>query len=380
MSLKGKVAIVGVSETDSWNLPNLSALDIMAKEAKKALDEAGIDKSEVDGLFSASNNYHMPTISLGEYLGISPKYTDSTTIGGASFISFLLHAAAAISAGICNVALICYASTQRSDSGKVVSMSEKNPFEDSFGLPYPLGSYALAAQRHMYQYGTTNEQLAEVAVSARKWAMKNPKATKREPLTIQDVLDSPLISSPLHKLDCCLVTDGGGAIILTSAERARKLKKKPIYLWGAGESHSHRSISSMPDLTETAAKSSGQAAFKMAGVTQKDVDLLMLYDAFTINVILFLEDLGFCPKGEGGSFVSNGRIAPDGELAVNTNGGGLSNCHPGMLGLFLIVEAVQQLRGESGERQLEKCDIALVHGNGGTLSAQATAILSNQPS
>ncbi|MFJ8066843.1 acetyl-CoA acetyltransferase [Psychrobacillus sp. NPDC096426] len=380
MSIKGKVAIVGVSETDSWNLPDLSPLDIMAKEAKRALEEAGIDKSEVDGLFSASSNYHMPTISLGEYLGISPRYTDSTTIGGASFISYLLHAATAISSGVCKVALICYASTQRSDAGKVMSMSEKNPFEDSFGFPYPLGSYALAAQRHMHQYGTTSEQLAEVAVAARQWAMKNPKATKRDPLTIQDVLDSPMISSPLHLLDCCLVTDAGGAIVLTSAERARTLKKKPVYLLGAGESHSHRSISSMPDLTETAARYSGEAAFKMAGVSQSDVDLLMLYDAFTINVILFLEDLGFCPKGEGGAFVSNGRIAPGGQLAVNTNGGGLSNCHPGMLGIFLIVEAVRQLRGETGERQLDKCDIALVHGNGGTLSAQATAILSNQPS
>jgi acetyl-CoA acetyltransferase len=259
-------------------------------------------------------------------------------------------------------------------------MSEKNPFEEPFGALYPISSYALAARRHMAQYGTTSEQLAEVAVAARQWAMKNPKATMRDPITIQDVLNSPMVSSPLHRLDCCLITDGGGAIVLTSAERAHSLKQKPVYLWGAGESHFHRSISSMPDLTQTAAKLSGEAAFKMAGVTHSDVDLVMLYDAFTINVILFLEDLGFCPKGEGGAFVSNGRIAPGGELAVNTNGGGLSYCHPGMFGIFLIVEAVRQLRGEAGERQLSKCDIALVHGNGGTLSSQATAILSKEPS
>jgi len=378
MSIKGKVAIVGIAETDSWYTPELSPLDMMAITAKRALDEAGIDKSEVDGLFSSSAYYYLPTLSLGEYLGIVPTYTDSSTIGGSSFVSHLLHAAAAISAGLCNVALICYGSSQRSDAGKLVSMSEKNPFEEPFGAMYPISSYALAARRHMMQYGTTSEQLAEVAVAARQWAMKNPKASKREPLTIQDVLNSSMISSPLHKLDCCLVTDGGGAVVLTSAERARSLKQKPVYLSGAGESHSHRVISEMPDLTETSAKFSGESAFKMAGVKQSDIDLLMLYDAFTINVILFLEDLGFCPKGEGGAFISNGCIAPGGELAVNTNGGGLSSGHPGMLGIFLITEAVRQLRGEAGERQLSKCDIALVHGNGGTLSSQVTAILSNE--
>ncbi|OUM92065.1 thiolase [Parageobacillus thermoglucosidasius] len=380
MSIKGKVAIVGVAESDSWYAPDLSPVDMMAKVAKRALDEAGIDKSEVDGLFSASSYYYMSTLTLGEYLGIVPRYTDSTSIGGSSFVSHLLHAAAAISAGLCNVALICYGSTQRSDSGKVTSLSEKNPFEEPFGLLYPLGSYALAARRHMAQYGTTSEQLAEVAVAARKWAMLHPKAFMREPITIQDVLNSPMVSSPLHKLDCCLVTDGAGAVVLTSAERARSLKQKPVYLLGVGESHFHRWISSMPDLTETAAKLSGEAAYKMAGVTPSDVDLVMLYDAFTINVILFLEDLGFWPKGEGGAFVTNGRIAPGGELPVNTNGGGLSYCHPGMFGIFLIIEAVRQLRGEAGERQLRKCDIALVHGNGGTLSSQTTAILSKEPS
>jgi acetyl-CoA acetyltransferase len=380
MSIKGKVAIVGVAESDSWYMPDLSPLDMMAKSAKRALDEAGIDKLEVDGLFSASSFYYMPTLSLGEYLGITPRYTDSTSIGGSSFVSFLMHAAAAINAGLCNVALICYGSSQRSDAGKVTSLSEKNPFEDPFGALYPLSSYALAAKRHMAEYGTTSEQLAEVAVGARKWAMLHPKAAKREPLTIEEVLASPMISSPLHKLDCCLVTDGGGAVVLTSAERARTLKQKPVYILGAGESHFNRAISSMPNLTVTAAKPSGIEAFKMAGIRKSDVDLLMLYDAFTINVILFLEDLGFCPKGEGGAFVENGGIAPGGRIAVNTNGGGLSYCHPGMFGIYLIIEAVHQLRFEAGERQLEKCEIALVHGNGGTLSSQATAILSNQPS
>ena len=273
MVIKNKVAIVGVSETDSWLIPQYSALDIMALQAKKALADAGIAKEEVDGLFVASNNYHMPALSVAEYIGVVPSYMDSTTIGGSSFISFLLHAAAAITSGVCQVALICYGNTQLSDAGKVVSMSEKNPFEESFGLLYPLGSYALAAQRHMHQYGTTSEQLAQVAVSSREWAMLNDKATKQEILTIEDVLASSMISSPLHKLDCCLVTDGGGAIVLTSSERAKTLSKKPVYITGAGEAQTHRWISSMPDLTETAAKYSGRRAFQMAGMTQSDIDL-----------------------------------------------------------------------------------------------------------
>ncbi|ADG05989.1 thiolase [Kyrpidia tusciae] len=379
MSIRGQVAIVGVAESDLGHVPHMSAIDLMAQAAKRALDEAGIDKSEVDGLFSASAYYYMPTLSLGAYLGIVPKYTDSTTIGGSSFVSHLLHAAAAIQAGLCHVALICYGSTQRTDSGKLVSMSEMSPFEEPFGSMYPISSYALAARRHMAQFGTTSEQLAEVAVAARQWAMKNPKAFKRDPITVEDVLASPMISSPLHKLDCCLVTDGGGAVVMTSAERAKSLKKKPVYLLGAGEAHFHRSILEMPDLTETAAKISGQRAYEMAGVKASDIDLVMLYDAFTINVLLFLEDLGFCRKGEGGAFVQNGRIAPGGELPVNTNGGGLSYCHPGMLGIFLIIEAVRQLRGECGDRQLAQCDVALVHGNGGVLSSQVTAILSREP-
>jgi acetyl-CoA acetyltransferase len=238
--------------------------------------------------------------------------------------------------------------------------------------------YALAASRHMYECGTTREQLAEVAVAARGWARLNPKAFKREDLNVEDVLASRMVSSPLSILDCCLVTDGGGALLVTSAERAKDLRKPPVYLLGAGEAHWHRNISQMPDLTGTAASDSGRRAYEMAGIRPEEVDVVMLYDAFTITPILFLEDLGFCEKGEGGSFVKDGRIAPGGELPVNTNGGGLSYNHPGMYGLLLVIEAVRQLRGECGERQVEGAEIALAHGNGGVLSSQVTAVLGIQ--
>src|SRR6185436_5117347 len=239
----------------------------------------------------------------------------------------------------------------------------------------PISSYALAAARHMHQYGTTREQLAEVAVAARKWAQLNPEAFSREPLTIADVLGSRMVSDPLTVRDSCLITDGGGAYVLVRTERAKDFPKKAAYLLGAGAAHWHRQISSMPDLTVTAASESGQRAYQMAKLGPADVDAVELYDAFTINTILFLEDLGFFAKGEGGAFVTGGRIAPKGSLAVNTNGCGLSYCHPGMYGLFLLIEGVRQLRGECGELQVKKHDVAMVHGNGGVLSAQASVIL-----
>jgi acetyl-CoA acetyltransferase len=256
-------------------------------------------------------------------------------------------------------------------------MSESQWHETPYKPRHPITGYAMAAARYMHHYGATRADLAAVAVAARKWANRNPDAFARGPLSIDDVLKSRMISDPLTVADCCLVTDGGAACIMVRAERARDLKQKPVYLLGAGAATSHRSIAQMPDLTVTSAVESGERAFAMAGVKRTDVDLLMLYDAFTINTILFLEDLGYCPKGEGGRFVSSGAIDPGGALNVNTNGGGLSCVHPGMYGLFLIVEAVTQLRGQAGERQVE-AEIALCHGNGGTLASQATAILGTQ--
>jgi acetyl-CoA acetyltransferase len=372
-----EAVIVGVAESDLGVVPGLSPLDLMAQAAIRALADAGLDKREVDGLLAASAYYYMPTVSLGEYLGIVPRYTDSTTIGGSSFVAHLRHAKLAVESGACEVALIAYGSTQRSDGGALVTMAEPLPYEVPHGLPYPIGAYALAARRHMAEFGTTPEQLAAVAVQARAWALLNPKAFMhdRGPLTVADVLASPLIADPLHLLDCCLVTDGGGAVVVTTRERARDLPRRPVRILGAGESHTHRGIMGMPDLTTTAARYSGAQAFAEAGLRPADIDFVELYDAFTINTILFLEDLGFCPKGEGGPFVADGRIGPGGVLPVNTNGGGLSYCHPGMYGIFTIIEAVRQLRGEAGARQVARARVGLVHGNGGTLSSQCTAIL-----
>ena len=376
--LRAAVSVVGVAESRLGEVgPGVMPMDLAAEAALDALDDAGLGKDDVDGLFSASAYYGMAAVQLGEVLGIRPRYSDSTNMGGASFVSHLHHAAAAIAAGRCEVALIAYGSTQRSDGGRLVSLAsvEPSPLEDPYRPRYPITMYALATARHMHEFGTTREQLAEVAVAARGWAQLNPKAFMREPLTVEEVLASRVISSPLTVRDSCLVTDGGGAVVVTSTERARTLRRPPAVLLGAGEAHWHRSIARMPELTVTAATDSGARAYAMAGIAPPDVDVLQLYDAFTITPVLFLEDLGFCAKGEGGAFVSGGRIAPGGELPVNTNGGGLSYTHPGMYGIFTIIEAARQVRGEAGERQQSGVDIALAHGNGGVLSAQVTAIL-----
>ena len=250
-------------------------------------------------------------------------------------------------------------------------------FELSYGLPGPLGHYAMIAARHMHQFGTTSEQLAEIAVAARSWAAKNPKAWARDPITTADVVESRLICDPLHRLDVCLVTDGGGALVVTTAERARDAAKRAVRILGAGESQTHWGIAQMPDLTVTAAAVSGREAFGMAGITAADVDVLEPYDSFTITVLLALEDLGFCGKGEGGAFVEGGRLAPGGALPALTSGGGLSYNHPGAFGLLLLVEAVRQLRGEAGERQVPGAEIAVAHGVGGLMSTASTVVLGN---
>jgi acetyl-CoA acetyltransferase len=317
----------------------------------------------------------MASVALTEYLRLKPRYQDSSFNGGSVFVTMVGHAAAAIQLGLCNVAVIAYGSTQRSVSGGLVGIRGFDPLITPFGPRMPIGAYALAASRHMYEFGTTRTHLAEVAVAARKWALLNPAAWEKEPLTIEQALASRMVSHPFTLRDCCLVTDGGGAVILVSAERARTLKKPPVHVLGIGDAVGQLEIHSMEDLTTTSAVQSGQRAFEMAGITPRDVDVVELYDAFTINTILFLEDLGFVPKGEGGRFVSDGRIAPGGELPVNTNGGGLSYGHPGMYGLQLLIEAVRQVRGECGVRQVKDCNVAVAHGNGGTLSSQSTAIL-----
>ena len=377
---RGSVAVVGVAESDlGLCAPGTQVLDLMAQATMRALDDCGLKLSDIDGLFVATTQMRLSSLGLKEYLGIEPKYQDNTQIGGSSFMSHVGHAMLAIEHGLCEVAVITYGSTQKSVSRIMASPREFNPYETPYQPFLPPTAYALAAARHMHQFGTTREQLAQVAVAARQWALLNPVAWEKKPLTIEEVLSSRMASYPLTVRDCCLVTDGGGAIILTSAKRAKELKKKPVYVLGVGESLSHASISNMPDLTVTAASRSGPQAYQMAGLKPSDIDVAMLYDAFTINTILFLEDLGFCPKGEGGHFVENGAIAPGGTFAVNTNGGGLSYCHPGMYGLFLLIEAARQIRGECGDRQVPQCAHALAHGNGGVLSSQATVILGASP-
>ncbi len=378
-SVAGQVAIVGVAESDRiGRVPDVPALLLHAQAARTALAEAGLEKREVDGLFTAG----ISTLELGEYLGIEPRYTDSTSVGGSSFVIHVAHAALAIMNGWCDVALITHGESGRSRVGMPGRTSAPDAlasqFEAPYGIPLPVGAYALDCTRHMTLYSTTHEQLAEIAVATRQWATLNPKATMRDPITIEDVLNARPIAYPFTLLDCCLVTDAGGAVVLTSAARARDCRQTPVVVLGVGESHDHALISQMPSLTSFAARTSGRLAFEMAGVRHDEIDLAMIYDSFTYTVLLSLEDLGFCAKGEGGAFVSGGRTAPGGPFPMNTNGGGLSYTHPGMYGIFAIIEAVRQLRhdyADQGIRQVQDAKLAVVHGTGGVLSSAGTAIL-----
>lgn len=372
---RSQTAIVGAATFGIGKCPGISAVDMAAKVALMALADAGVALSEVDALYTSAPFEALGGMELAEYLGITPKVTDCNRTGGSAFEVYVQQAALALEAGLIDCALIAYGSNPASNPPPGVGMTRQSPWEAPYRPLAPLSSYALAASRHMNLYGTTRENLAEVAVAARQWAQLNPEAAARDPLTVEDVLSARMVSDPLTVRDCCLFNDGAAAIVMVRADRAKDCAKAPIHVLGAAHAVTHREISSMPDLTVTGAAISGAQAFAQAGVGPTDMDVVMLYDAFTITPILFLEDLGFCPKGEGGRFISGGHIAPGGGLAVNTNGGGLSCVHPGMYGLFLLVEAVRQLRGEAGDRQVRPPHLALAHGNGGVLSSQATVIL-----
>jgi len=376
--LRGKSAIVGTGHAGFGEAHGLTAYDVMAQSALAALDDAGLRLSDVDGLFCTMMEDSMPALMAAEYLGIQPRFIDGTMTGGSSFVNYLTSATMALDAGLCDVALIVYGSNQRTASGKLVTASRPPAYEAPYNPRYPISAYAMAAARHMHEYGTTREHLADVAVAARSWAQHNPEAFERGPLTREDVLGARMVGDPLTVRDCCLVTDGGGAIVMVRAERAKDFPKPPVYVLGSAAESSHRQISQMKDFTVTAACESGKRAFAAAGVSPADIQAVELYDAFTINTILFLEDLGFCAKGEGGAFVEGGRIAPGGALPVNTNGGGLSCVHPGMYGIFTVIEAARQIRGDAPGLQLDGIDLALAHGNGGVLSSQVTAILGSQ--
>jgi acetyl-CoA acetyltransferase len=380
--LRGRTAIVGVAESDALGrLPDRSALALHAEAARNVLDDAGLLPSDVDGVFSAGR---WSSAETADYLGLKPRYVDGTLVGGCSFLAHVRHAMAAIDAGMCEIALITHGESGASRVGMPGTRWTPDSLPGQYELPYgvmgPPTQYALVATRHMHEYGTTSEQLAEVAVATRKWAALNPKAMLRDPLTIDDVLSSRMISYPFHLLDCCLVTDGGGAVVVTSTERARDLPKRPVYVLGAGEAVSHVLVSQMPNFARwDAAERAGREAFAMAGVRHADIDVAEFYDAFTIVPILGLEALGFCGRGEGGAFVAGQRTAPGGDFPLNTNGGGLSYTHTGMYGIFIIIEAVRQLRGECGPRQVAGARIALCHGLGGIWSAAATLILGIEP-
>ena len=372
---RGRSAVVGAATFGIGEAPGFSAMELLARASLDAIADAGLQVSDIDAVFSMLPQDPFSAMSVPEYLGIRPKLVESTRTGGSAFQIHAMWAALALEAGLCDAVLIAYGSNQRTASGGLVtSGGAPFPYDSVYKPRNPPSAYALAAARHMHEYGTTREQLAEVAVAARQWAQRNPDAYKRDDTNIDEVLSARMVSDPLTVRDCCLVTDGAAAVVMTRADRARDLPNKPAYLLGAASATWHKNIAAMPDLTVTAASECGPRAYAQAGVKPSDIDVVGVYDAFTINTILFLEDLGFCPKGEGGRFVADGGIAPGGRLAVNTNGGGLSCVHPGMYGLFTMVEAVTQLRGVGGERQVEGARIALAHGNGGHLSSQAVTI------
>jgi acetyl-CoA acetyltransferase len=385
-SLRGKVAIVGAADTEVGKLPHIGPTALCIDAARRALDDAGISKDQVDGLVTCNSMvepymYHAEV--MAEYLQIFPRYCISANAGGGTTYSTIQHAATAIVTGVCETVLVTMADCLRTglsrEQAKKMQSSTGHPeFETPYGATVP-AFYALIARAHMDAYGTTPEQMAAVAVSGRRHAARNPAAQMRELITVEDVLNSRMIADPLHLLDCSLVSDGGAAIIMTSAERAASFPHDPIYILGAGEGHSHEHISQAHSLTTSAAVESGRRAYKMACLGPRDIDLAQLYDCFTPVVLIELEDLGFCEKGEAGAFVESGQTALEGTLPMNTHGGMLSHCHPGNPGaMFSLTEAVTQLRRQAGARQVTGAETALVHGQGGIMSSHATLILGRE--
>ncbi len=375
------IAIVGVAESDVMGtVPDKSSLQHHGEAAHNALADAGLSKNDVNGLFTAG----FSTLATAEYLGIQPGFTDNTSVGGSSFVIHVAHAVAAIRAGFCDVALITHGQAGRSTRGRVPGDPNlpAAQYESPYGIIGAPINYSIACSRYMHEYGEdkTRQGMAEIAVSTRKWANLNPKAVMYEtPMSFDDYHNSRWVSWPFHLLDCCLVTDSGAAIIVASAEKARDCAKEPIWVLGAAESHDHNMISMMPSLTSLIARESGPNAMARAGINHDDIDLTMIYDSFTYTVMLTLEALGFCGPGEAADFVAGQRTAPGGDFPLNTSGGGLSYTHPGMYGSFLLVEAVRQMRGEGGERQVKvnggTPKVSIVNGTGGSLSSTGTVVL-----
>ena len=375
-----RVAIVGAALSDIGRLDDVSPFELHYQAASRALADAGIDKSDVDGFSSCGTGLLAP-IEVAEYIGLRPTWVDGTGVGGAAWEFMVEHASAAIAERHAEVVVLAYGSTARADLKRRdrranLSFGSRGPvqFDAPFGHTL-IAKYAMTARRHMHEFGTTIDQLAEIAVSTRHNASLNPDAYYQDPITIDDVRTSPMIADPLTALHCCLRSDGGGSVVLTSEERARDVRTPPVWVLGTGEAVSHTTMSEWDDFTESPAVRSGALAFERAGVTPDDIDVCQIYDAFTPMVLLTLEALGFCKKGEGGPFVEGGTMRVDGALPTNTDGGGLSACHPGMRGIFLLVETVRQLRGEGGKRQVPGAELACVNGTGGWFSSASTAIL-----
>jgi acetyl-CoA acetyltransferase len=387
--MRRRAVIVGIGESQVGRVPGRSALQLQSDAALAAVADAGIEIRDLDGLLTIPvrvEHWNMPSGVVANNLGVRPRFLSTVDLAGASGVSMIHQAVMAVESGQCDMAL-CVAGqnllSHRSRDEAVKSMAESGSSHTQFEVPYgPIvpSLYALIAQRHMHEYGTTPEQLAEVAVTIRRHAGLNQNAHKRDPITIADVLGSRMISTPLHMFDCAIVSDGAAAAIVTTADRAADMKKRPVHLLGQGYGLRHGHIGDHKQLTTTGAVDSGRDAFALAGVERADIDVAEIYDCFTITVIVELEDLGFCAKGEGGRFVEGGRIGLGGELPVTTHGGLLSGGHPGLPGgFFHLIEGVRQLRGEAGERQVPNAELALVHGNGGVASVHCTLILGNSP-
>lgn len=374
-----RVAIVGVGLSDCGRVPDKTAAALMAQSARTAIADAGLSKDDIDGV--GAHGSLLAPVEVSEYLGLRPTWVDSTNVGGSSWEVMAQHAVAAISTGEIDVALLTYGSTARSDvkrrarpSTAALSTAGAMQFEAPYGATL-IAKYAMAARRHMIEYGTTTEQLAEVAVAAHEWAAMNDNAFDRERLTVADVASAPVVANPFTTKHVCLRTDGGGAVVLASERVARNCAKYPVWIMGAASAASHVSMSEWRDFTTSAAAVSGPRAFGRADVAPADIDVCQLYDSFTSTVLLTVEDLGFCEKGAGGPFIASGALRPGGALPTNTDGGGLASCHPGMRGMFLMVEATRQLRGECESRQVPGARLACVHAMGGFFSHSATMIL-----
>ena len=374
------VALVGAAESDLGDTGR-TVLELQVQAISRALADAGLQLSDVDGLATNSVG-RFSTTSLADMLGLRPRWVESSFLGGSSFESYVARAVLAIDAGDAEVVVVSFASNQRSARGRslggpVAADLPEAQFETPYAPLFPVSYYAMAAQSYLHRFGRGREDLARVAVTAREWALRNPAAYTygHERLSVSAVLDSPLISSPLSKADCCLVTDGGGAVVVTSLARGRELRSAPIPVLGYGEATAQVSMTSRADILDTGAANSGRRAFERAGLQPADIDVIEVYDSFTITTLLSLESLGFAEPGQAGRLFADGRADPGGDRPINTSGGGLSYCHPGQFGVLLLVEAVRQLRGECGERQVPDARIALAHGTGGILSHHSTVIL-----